>query len=116
LIETAACAPLFGESSRAELPIAASLSRKDGRRVSISGRIDRLATMPGEVWIADFKAGAPIRREDHARQLSLYREAVRPLFPDAEIRAFLLWIDSGHLEELDRRSLDEAFEDWRQDE
>jgi len=112
LIEMPEAAPLFGPGSRAEVPIAASLARADGERVSISARIDRLAVTPGQVWIADFKSGPAVARAEHIRQLALYRAGVHPMFPSAEIRAFLLWIDSGRLQELGSDSLDEAYEHW----
>jgi ATP-dependent helicase/nuclease subunit A len=115
LIEMPDAAPLFGPGSRAEVPIAASLARANGERVTISARIDRLAVMPDQIWIADFKSGPAVARAEHVRQLALYRAAVHPMFPNAEIRAFLLWLDSGRLEELGSQSLDEAYEHWSLD-
>ena len=116
LIEMPDAAPLFGPGSRAEVPIAALLTRADGKRAPISARIDRLAVTPGQVWIADFKSGPAVASAEHIRQLALYRAAVHPMFPDVEIRAFLLWIDSGLLQELGSDSLDEAYEHWSLDE
>jgi ATP-dependent helicase/nuclease subunit A len=115
LIELPEAAPLFGPGSRTEVPIAASLARASGERVTISARIDRLAVTPHQIWIADFKSGPAVARAEHVRQLALYRAAVHPMFPGAEIRAFLLWLDSGRLEELGSHSLDEAYEHWSLD-
>jgi ATP-dependent helicase/nuclease subunit A len=112
LIEAPALRALFGPGSRAELPFVAALARADGERVLVPGRIDRLGVADGVVWIADFKTGAPVMRREHQRQLALYRAAASPMFAGAEVRAVLLWIDSGAFEELDALILDKAFEDW----
>ncbi len=53
-----------------------------------------------------------VMRREYQRQLALYRAAVAPMFPGAEIRAVLLWINSGTFEELDALTLSVAFEDW----
>jgi len=112
LIEAPGLRALFGPGSRAEVPFAASFVRAGGARVAVSGRIDRLGVEDGVVWIADFKTGAAVVRREYQRQLALYRAAAAPMFAGAEIRAVLLWIDSGEFEELDALTLDKAFEDW----
>jgi ATP-dependent helicase/nuclease subunit A len=112
LIETPALRALFGPGSRAEVPFVAALARADGGRVPVSGRIDRLGVEDGVVWIADFKTGEAVVRREYQRQLALYRAAAAAMFAGAEIRAVLLWIDSGGFEELDALTLDKAFEDW----
>jgi ATP-dependent helicase/nuclease subunit A len=78
----------------------------------VEGRIDRLAVVGDEVWLADFKTGGAVARVEHRRQLALYRAAAGAMFPGCKIRAFLLWIDSAQFEELDALTLDEAFLDW----
>jgi ATP-dependent helicase/nuclease subunit A len=112
LIDAPALSPLFAAGSRAEVPFAATLVRA-GEAVPVSGRIDRLGVQDGVVWIADFKTGPAVVRREYQRQLALYRAAAAPMFASAEIRAVLLWIDSGTFEELDAMILDKAFEDWR---
>ncbi|HXT09746.1 MAG TPA: double-strand break repair helicase AddA [Roseiarcus sp.] len=112
LIEASALRPLFGPGSRAEAPFVAALARADGQTVAVSGRIDRLAIADGIVWIADFKTGPAVVRREYQRQLALYRAAAAAMFAGAEIRAVLLWIDSGEFEELDALTLDKAFQDW----
>ena len=111
LIEAPELAPLFGPGSRAEIPIVATLSRAGGDR-AISGRIDRLAATAGQVWIADFKTGAAVVRQDYVRQLALYRAAVESMFPGLQVRAFLLWIDAGGFEELPSMTLNKVYRDW----
>ena len=106
-IDAPALAPLFGPSSRAEVAFVAELAGE-----TITGRIDRLATVADGVWIADFKTGARTMRREYARQLAIYRAAVAPMFPGAEVRAFLLWVDSGEFEELESKTLREAYQDW----
>ncbi len=112
LIEAPALAPLFGPGSRAEVPILATLRRSDGTPASVAGRIDRLGATADGVWIADFKSGPAALRQDYVRQLALYRAAIAPMFPQAAIRGFLLWIDSGGFQDLTPLTLDEAFQDW----
>jgi len=111
LIEAPQLAELFGAGSRAEVPIVATLARAGGE-AAISGRIDRLAATGEEVWIADFKTGAALVRQDYVRQLALYRAAVASMFPGLQVRAFLLWIDAGGFEELPASSLSKAYRDW----
>ena len=112
LIEAPALRALFGPGSHAEVPFVAALARADGEAVLVPGRIDRLGVEGGVVWIADFKTGAAVMRREYQRQLALYRAAAAPMFGGAEVRAILLWIDSGGFEELDASTLDKAFEDW----
>jgi ATP-dependent helicase/nuclease subunit A len=83
-----------------------------GREVEISRRIDRLALTGEQVWIADFKTGAALVRQDYVRQLALYRAAVESMFPGLQVRAFLLWIDAGGFEELPALSLNKVYRDW----
>jgi ATP-dependent helicase/nuclease subunit A len=107
LLDNPALAPLFAEGSRAEIPFAATLAG-----AWVEGRIDRLAVVGPQVWIADFKTGAASVRAEYRRQLALYRAAAQAMFPGRKIRAFLLWIDSGAFEELPASTLDDAFLDW----
>ena len=107
LIEAPALAALFGPGSRAEVAFVAHIEG-----AAIEGRIDRLAVTADAVWIADFKTGASAMRREYADQLAIYRAAVGPMFPGVEVRAFLLWVDSGKFEELDGMTLREAYEDW----
>jgi ATP-dependent helicase/nuclease subunit A len=115
LIEAPELAALFGPTARAEVPVAATLHRADGAPAPFLGRIDRLGVAEGKVWIADFKTGAPVMRPEYRRQLALYREALRPLFPEAQFHALLLWIDAGEFERLDELTLRNAFDDWRRE-
>jgi ATP-dependent helicase/nuclease subunit A len=112
LIEAPALATLFGPGSRAEVPVIAALPRIDGETASVSGRIDRLAAAGGQVWIADYKTGPASMRREYERQLALYRAAALSMFPGAEVRAFLLWLDDGGFQELPAQTLSKAYQDW----
>ena len=48
-------AAVFGDGSRAEVPIVGRLERPDGAPVLVSGQIDRLVVTENEVLIVDFK-------------------------------------------------------------
>jgi ATP-dependent helicase/nuclease subunit A len=67
----------------------------------ITGSIDRLVLRPGRADIIDFKtnrnSGNPDYRQalvEHYRpQLAAYREVIEALFPDREVRTWLLFTD-----------------------
>ncbi len=105
VIEHPEFAPLFAPGSRAEVPVTGSIETADGPRV-ISGQIDRLVVTPEDVLIVDFKTNRPPpkRAEDVAplylKQMATYRAALRQIFPDRRIRAFLLWTDGTKCMEL----------------
>ncbi|MBS9477155.1 double-strand break repair helicase AddA [Ancylobacter radicis] len=86
-------APLFGPGGHAEVPIVGTL--EDG--TAVSGRIDRLAVLPGRVLVADFKTDrhVPQRAADlpaaHVRQVALYARLLGKLFPGKEIAAILVY-------------------------
>ncbi|HLH50677.1 MAG TPA: double-strand break repair helicase AddA [Roseiarcus sp.] len=113
LLGDASLAALFGPASRAEVTIAAEFPRKDAPPAPFVGRIDRLAILPDHVAIADFKSGAPrpgaAPPADYIAQLALYRAALLPLYPERPVRAFLVWLDSAELIEIDPEALDAAF-------
>ncbi len=103
-------APLFGSNSRAEPAICARICREGRQPIDIAGRIDRLAEVGEEIWIADFKTGA---RPDEApaayvTQLALYRAGVGALYAGRKVRAFILWTQASLLEEMSAAALDAA--------
>ncbi|MDP9196667.1 MAG: double-strand break repair helicase AddA [Pseudomonadota bacterium] len=93
--------PLFGPDSQAEVPVVAVL---DGR--VLSGQIDRLCLVDGEVWIVDYKTNRPPPDDAagvapvYVAQLAAYREAFERIWPDRRIRTFLLWTDVLRLMEI----------------
>jgi ATP-dependent helicase/nuclease subunit A len=96
-----AFAPLFGPESQAEV----ALSGLIGGR-ALSGQVDRLALVGGEVWIVDFKTNRPVPPDSsgvpelYRRQMDLYRQAAQHVWPERPVRTFLLWTDGPRLMEV----------------
>ncbi|MER2519389.1 MAG: double-strand break repair helicase AddA [Bdellovibrionales bacterium] len=95
-------APLFGEGSRAEVPIAGQLA--DGSRWS--GQIDRLCLRDGAVWVVDYKTNRPPPRDPrdipavYAAQMKAYRALLQEVYPGRQVRCFLLWTYGPRMMEL----------------
>jgi ATP-dependent helicase/nuclease subunit A len=94
-------APLFGEESFGEAPLAATLP--DGR--VIAGTVDRLLVEASRVSVLDFKTGRV--PEDavhipaaHRAQMRAYVEALQVIFPGREVTAALLYTAGPKLIEL----------------
>ncbi|CCV03795.1 ATP-dependent nuclease subunit A [Mesorhizobium metallidurans STM 2683] len=104
---------LFSPSSRAEVSVMGSLEVK-GRLRSISGKIDRLAVMPGKVSIVDYKTNRPAPATiaevppAYVLQLALYRALLQPLYPGREVQAALLFTEAPRLIELPGAVMDDA--------
>jgi len=99
-------APLFGPSSRAEVPITGLA----GDRI-VSGQIDRLCVLDNEVWIVDYKtnrlpppdaSGIPPVYLD---QLSAYCSVLKEIYPSKKVRGFLLWSCGPRLMPVPQRLL-----------
>jgi len=99
-------AAIFGPDSRAEVPVVATRRGPDGRTEVVSGQIDRLVVLPGEVWVVDFKSNRPAPMQvahvsqQYVRQLSAYRSALASLYSERKIRCFLLWTEGPRLMEI----------------
>jgi len=106
-------AVLFAPGSRAETPVVGMVETTGGR-VAISGQIDRLAVTDEVVLFADIKTNRPPpeRVEDvprvYRRQLALYRALLTRIYPDRQVRGFLLWTDGPRLMEVPWPLLDAA--------
>ncbi len=106
VIEAPTFAPIFGPEALAEVPIIAEWRDDAGALRAINGRIDRLFVGESEAWVVDFKSNrpAPLLPEhvslEYRRQMAAYRQALRSLYPDKDIRCFLLWSDGPRLMEL----------------
>jgi ATP-dependent exoDNAse (exonuclease V) beta subunit len=73
-----------------EVPVSLRMDGAPGQVVR--GVIDCLARTPGgEVVVLDFKTG--VARETDRRQLDVYVEAARGLFPDRPVRGLLVYAD-----------------------
>jgi ATP-dependent helicase/nuclease subunit A len=100
-------APLFGPGSRAEVPLTGVI----GTQV-IGGLVDRLAVLPDQVLVGDFKTNrhAPDRVEDtpvmYLRQLAAYRAMLRQVLPDRPVRCALIWTRAARVAMLPDELLD----------
>jgi ATP-dependent helicase/nuclease subunit A len=104
---------LFGEGSRAEVPLIGSVSTRRGT-FTVSGQVDRLAVTPTEVLIVDYKTNRPPPEAAdgvalaYRRQLALYRTLLREIYPSHTVRAFLLWTAAPRLMEIGAETLDSS--------
>ncbi|MEO0384610.1 MAG: double-strand break repair helicase AddA [Pseudomonadota bacterium] len=97
---------LFGQTSRAEVPLRGSITDADGNRRQISGSIDRLVILPNEVWAIDFKTNAIVPELSRLQadglhylaQISLYSALLSRLFADRPLRCGLLWTSAPRLD------------------
>jgi ATP-dependent helicase/nuclease subunit A len=111
IVEHPQLAELFGPESRAEVDLLAHLGRDAPHE--ISGRIDRLAVSKEYVTVADFKTGrAPDESEpvpgNYLRQLAVYREVLRRIYPNRAMRCMLVWTESAAIREIPAETLDAA--------
>ncbi|WP_315836401.1 double-strand break repair helicase AddA [Bradyrhizobium prioriisuperbiae] len=112
LIAAEKFAAVFAAGSRAEVPIVGRLTRFGLPPVLVSGQIDRLVVTPTEILIIDYKtnhnppktaAEAPAA---YLRQLALYRALLGRLYPQAIVRAALLWTEAAEIMEIPAPVLD----------
>lgn len=107
VLEAPALAPLFGQGSRAEQSLAGVV---DGQ--VITGRVDRLAVLPGEVLVADYKTSraVPEAAEDvpllYVRQLAAYRALLRLIYPAHRVRCVVIYTDGPAALEIPQALLD----------
>ncbi len=101
----------FGPGSLAEVPVIATIPTA-GEPRTISGQIDRLARVGDDILIVDFKTNRPpptapdAVSEVYLRQMAAYRAALRQIYPQAGIRAILLWTDGPGWMQLSDELLD----------
>jgi ATP-dependent helicase/nuclease subunit A len=102
-------APFFGSESRAEAELRGRLA--DDRMVS--GRVDRIAILPDEILLLDYKSdrSAPeslTLEHPYTQQMALYAELLKNAYPDRSVRAALLWTHSARLEWISQGFLTQA--------
>ncbi|TPW28398.1 double-strand break repair helicase AddA [Pararhizobium mangrovi] len=113
ILRDAAFAPVFARGSRAEISIMGTLSLA-GRDHAVSGRIDRLSVDGDRVLIVDYKTNRPPHThietvpEAYKAQLAIYREILRPLYPEKRIEAALLFTEAPMLLPLEAGEMDAA--------
>ena len=105
-------AAVFGDGSRAEVPIVGRLEGPGGVSAFVSGQIDRLVVTDTQVLIVDFKTNqsppalASEAPKAYVRQLALYRAMLQKLYPLRAIRTALLWTEATELMEILAPTLD----------
>ncbi|HET6838752.1 MAG TPA: double-strand break repair helicase AddA [Bradyrhizobium sp.] len=103
---------VFGAGSHAEVSIAGRLGRPGRPHAVVSGQIDRLVVTPNEILIVDYKTNHATPKHvaeapsAYVRQLALYREVLRKLYPQRPVRAALLWTETLELMEIPAPALD----------
>jgi ATP-dependent helicase/nuclease subunit A len=114
VLDDPAFAAAFGPDSQAEAGLVAELAEL-GR--PINGRLDRLAVMPEEVLILDFKTNRPPPPDEsgvapvYLAQMALYRAGAAKLFPGRRIVCGLLFTDGPRLLRLSDTLLDRQWVD-----
>ena len=99
--------PLFGPEGRAEQPLAGYVNG-----AVVSGIVDRIAVLPSEVVLADYKThrDAPSTPEAtpvlYLRQMAAYRAVLRAVFPDRPVRCCLVWTRTATVTVLPAALLD----------
>lgn len=95
-------AAIFGPGSRAEV----SLSGLVGE-TTISAQVDRLLVEEHRVLIIDYKSNRPAPVSEsgvadiYRKQMCVYAEALKVIYPDKKVEAALLWTDEARLMPLD---------------
>jgi ATP-dependent helicase/nuclease subunit A len=98
LINQPQFADVFGEHSRAEVPI---MGEVDGK--IISAQIDRLVELDDKMLIIDFKTNRPAAKTlattppSYIKQLQIYAELVRRIYPQKSVEAYILWTNEARL-------------------
>jgi ATP-dependent helicase/nuclease subunit A len=99
ILSSAELAFLFGEGSRAEVPIVSSFKTASGVR-HVSGLIDRLHIGDGKVTIADYKTNRIVPDsvdqcpEAYIVQMAIYAQIMADIYPGRECEALLIWTNN----------------------
>ncbi|WP_370517905.1 double-strand break repair helicase AddA [Saccharibacter sp. 17.LH.SD] len=97
--------PLFGPSSWSEQAISGTLMQGTLGRV-VLGKVDRFCLQAESVWLCDYKTGRRPPREAsqtpsaYLRQMAAYRAVMQQVYPEREIRCFLVWTEGPEVSEL----------------
>ena len=89
---------LFGKNSLAEVPLIGSLNGQ-----AFSGQIDRLIIHEKEIIIVDFKTNRFVPKNipsNYKKQLEIYKDLIKSIFPDRIVRSYLLWTENMTLVEV----------------
>ncbi|WP_210272827.1 double-strand break repair helicase AddA [Chthonobacter rhizosphaerae] len=109
LLDDPAFGPVFAAHGRAEVGLVGVIDAPDGRRVEVSGQVDRLLIAPDAIRIVDFKTNriVPDRVPDaYVAQLALYRRLLADLHPGRPVEAAILWTEAPRLDPVPAGMLD----------
>ncbi len=103
---------LFTPEALAEVPVA-GLVTVAGKKVAVSGQIDRLHIGESEVWIVDFKSNhtppdAGNIPSAYIRQMRLYQLLLQQIYPGKRVVCALLWTATATISVLPQSQLDEV--------
>ena len=101
---------IFGEDSRAEVPISGSVGK-----TIINGVIDRLVVSADQVLIIDFKTGQPPQEEaelpqSYVNQLAVYRHVLAAIYPQHKIKAGVVFTENASLFWAESKAMDQVIE------
>lgn len=101
VLENERFAALFSTGSRAEVPIVGQVGN-----YTVSGYVDRLVVTEDEILVVDYKSNRPPPASTdkmpkiYVRQMAAYKAILSEIYPDHNIRSFLLWTDICSLMEI----------------
>jgi ATP-dependent helicase/nuclease subunit A len=101
--------PFFAQGSSAEVDLRGTLPSGE----KVNSRVDRLAIESGTTWLLDYKTGPrQSLNPDHAyvKQMAKYAWLLREAKPGTEVKAALLWTQTGVPVWLDAALLSRSFE------
>ncbi|MEM9469586.1 MAG: double-strand break repair helicase AddA [Pseudomonadota bacterium] len=92
-------APIFGQGSKAEVPISGLLDDE----TLINGQIDRLLVTEENIYIIDYKTNRPPPKNItdvpalYINQMNAYEKAIALIYPNRTIHKALLWTNEARL-------------------
>ncbi len=101
---------LFGANSRAETAFLVD-GLRDGKKISIAGRIDRIIIEQEKVLLVDFKSDGNVVDDisqippQYITQMGLYYLVGKRLFPNNEIKSAIFWTEAEKITYLPQELL-----------
>lgn len=102
-------ADVFGPESRAEVAIAGAFTAPSGRRILVSGQIDRLLVSGSRILILDYKTNRELPQPippAYLAQMAAYRRLLAEIFPGRAIETALLFTSVPRLVALKASDLE----------
>ena len=93
------------------MPLSGVVAGTAGPQV-VSGQVDRLVVRPDAVLVVDYKTQRPAPGRPEAvpalylRQMAVYREILRAIYPGRRVESFLLWTEAPRIMQLSNALLD----------